>query len=146
MAAIERLRTLECVSREKNPGESHKNWGTAGFTKGQSGNPGGRPKTVKVLMDAGFDPKELRKEVVQNAVKVMRDGHEDDGPSWRYAHDYLAGLLGIRPKREVAIEDSREEASSDAIAWETVSVEERRALLAAADRLVELASDEPTEH
>lgn len=77
-----------------------------GYPKGVSGNPGGRPNLTKVVIAAGYNPKELRPEIVKLAVEAVRNP-DTDPASWRYAHDYCAGVLGIRPPKEMVIEDER---------------------------------------
>lgn len=111
------------------------------FKPGQSGNPGGRPKLAKVIVAAGFKPGELRSEIVQLAVATVRDPGAD-GSSWRYAHDYLAGILGIRAPKELIVEDERDDATFD----ETLLTDEQlEQAIGAIDKLKELAVVGPDE-
>lgn len=116
-----------------------------GFPKGVSGNPGGRPNLTKVVIAAGFNPKELRKEIVELAVAAVRDP-DTDPASWRYAHDYVAGVLGIRPPKEMVIEDER---GTDRFDESTLTDEQLDQAIDAIDRLTEIGvvaiADEPDE-
>lgn len=77
-----------------------------GFKPGQSGNPGGLPKTVKAIRDLIGERTENGVELVDLACAAMRGKVE--GVSREYAHAWLADRFFGRPKQQVDITASGE--------------------------------------
>lgn len=76
----------------------------AKFEAGKSGNPGGRPKVVSIIESLGEDPKQLRKEMFQLAIKVVRAGPKStNDASFRHQFDWLAAHLGIKPREQLEV-------------------------------------------
>lgn len=116
----------------------------AGWPKGTSGNPGGRAKIATAIKAAGFDPDELRVEVIQQLVNGMRTldpGNPKEAKSWQFCVDRLDVRLH-GPVREVvnvddtpALSDEEYKAECAEIAREFVNAltpEEKQRLLSGA--------------
>jgi hypothetical protein len=76
------------------------------FVKGHVTNPNGPVRVAKIVIDAGFDPKELRAEIVQRCVAAMREldpGSKSEGPNWRFAVQYLGDHLLGKPKERLEL-------------------------------------------
>lgn len=73
----------------------------AGFKKGQSGNPGGRPRIAKALDELGVTQGGLAKELFEIALREARRVPEGNDPNWRYAHQWLSDRLLGKPKEVV---------------------------------------------
>lgn len=66
------------------------------FVKGQTGNPGGRPAVAKTMRAAGFDPDDLRVEVVKQLVEGMRS-LDRNSKSWCFCVQSLDHRLNGKP-------------------------------------------------
>lgn len=81
------------------------------FQPGHSGNPGGRAKIATAIRAAGYDPDDLRKEVIEQLVNGMRT-LDPAGPrsakSWQFCVDRLDVRLH-GPIREVVNADDKPE-------------------------------------
>lgn len=81
------------------------------FVKGQSGNPGGRAKITTTIKAAGFDPDDLRKEVIQQLVQGMRTlspAKPNEARSWQFCIDRLDVRLNGPVRELVHVDDAPE--------------------------------------
>jgi hypothetical protein len=81
------------------------------FSKGVSGNPGGRPQIAKAIKAAGYDPDDLRREVIEQLVNGMRTldpASKESAPSWKFCVDRLDVRLNGPVKEFVTAEDRAE--------------------------------------
>jgi hypothetical protein len=105
----------------ENSGETAKPPRGRPFRPGQSGNPGGRPKTNAELVEAARELTPMALHVWEKAMTDFLQGHGDAAQALKAAGDSMARAWG-RPPEKVALQavvgvQDRERAEADLIAW-----------------------------
>jgi hypothetical protein len=112
------------------------------FQKGKSGNPGGRPKVAAILGRIREQPDHIRDEMFRMALKVVRAGPKStNDASWRYAFDWVAAHLGLKPK-ETIVHEFSDGGGEDGRDITDYTDDELDAIIAAADQALTTAPDE----
>lgn len=79
------------------------------WQKGASPNPAGRASVTKALVAAGFNPEQLRAEVIQKNVQLFRSldpADKDEGATWRVCNEKCWILVNL-PAKPVEMRDER---------------------------------------
>lgn len=114
------------------------------FTKGQSGNPGGRPKIAKIVEAAGFSIDDLRAEVIQMLVKAMR-GLPMTDRSWFAATQQLGHWLIGKPAEQVELKTADSEMTEDEYNAELADIVREEVGKMPAEERLKLLLSQPSE-
>ena len=99
------------------------------WQKGTSPNPAGRASVTKALVAAGFNPEQLRAEVIQKNVELFRSldpGDKDEGATWRVCNEKCWILVNLPAKpvdapAETTLTDEEYQEELDVIARERIA-------------------------